>query len=150
MNDAGIASMNVGFEPEFYIFKKDENGNLIKTDNGSYFDLSPLDGGNSIRRDIALELERLGFVVQTAHHEVGPGQQEINFKYSNVLTACDNAQTFKHVVKAIARKHNCFASFMPKPFQDMAGSGMHTNCSLVDFEGNNLFYSEKEIGRAHV
>lgn len=143
MNDAGIVSMNVGFEPEFYIFRKDENGNLIKTDNGSYFDLSPLDGGNSIRRDIALELERLGFVVQTAHHEVGPGQQEINFKYSNVLTACDNVQTFKHVVKAIARKHNCFASFMPKPFQDMAGSGMHTNCSLVDFEGNNLFYSEK-------
>ena len=143
MNKAGIANMNVGFEPEFYILKYDEHGNPATTDHGSYFDLSPLDGANSIRRDIALELEKLGFVVQTAHHEVGPGQQEINFKYSDVLTACDNVQTFKHVVKVVAKKHDCFATFMPKPFQSLAGSGMHTNISLSDFDGNNVFYDEK-------
>ena len=142
MNAAGIATLNVGFEPEFYILKKGENGELLKSDTGSYFDLSPLDGANSIRRNIALELEKLGFVVQTAHHEVGPGQQEINFKYSDVLTACDNVQTFKQVVKATATKHGYIASFMPKPFENMAGSGMHTNISIDDFEGNNLFYDE--------
>ena len=80
MNAAGIATLNVGFEPEFYILKRNEAGELLKSDNGSYFDLSPLDGANSIRRNIALELEKLGFTVQTAHHEVGPGQQEINYK----------------------------------------------------------------------
>ena len=143
MNKAGIANMNVGFEPEFYILKPDENGRLVPTDKGSYFDLSPLDGANSIRRDIALELERLGFVVQTAHHEVGPGQQEINYKYSDVLGACDNVQTFKHVVKVTAQKHGYVATFMPKPFQSLAGSGMHANISFSDFDGNNIFYDEK-------
>ena len=102
LNNAGIATLSVGFEPEFYILKRNEVGELITTDEGSYFDLSPLDGANSIRRDIALELENLGFIVQTAHHEVGRGQQEINYKYSDVLTACDNAQTFKQVVKVVA------------------------------------------------
>lgn len=144
LNNAGIATLSVGFEPEFYILKRNEVGELITTDEGSYFDLSPLDGANSIRRDIALELENLGFIVQTAHHEVGRGQQEINYKYSDVLSACDNAQTFKQVVKVVAAKHGYIATFMPKPFATLAGSGMHANISIQDFEGNNLFYDEKK------
>ncbi len=144
MNAAGIANLNVGFEPEFYILKRDGMGNLETTDAGSYFDLSSLDGANLIRRDISLELEKLGFVVQTAHHEVGHGQQEINYKYSDVLTACDNVQTFKQVVKVVAGKHGYVATFMPKPFQDKAGSGMHANISIEDSENNNLFFDDEK------
>jgi glutamine synthetase len=142
----GYEACNIGFEPEFYLFKENENGQpiLVPNDSGSYFDLSPLDGSESIRRDIAIELEKLGFVVQTAHHEVGPGQNEINFKFSDALSACDNVQTFKQVVKVIARKHGYIASFMPKPIQTLAGSGMHTNCSIVDKNGKNIFYDPKD------
>ncbi len=145
MNEAGISSMNVGFEPEFYLLKKNEVTNKIElTDEGSYFDLAPIDNGNSLRREITYVLEQCGFVMQTAHHEVGKGQQEINFKYADVLTACDNLQSFKHIVKSVARKNGYIASFMPKPFANLPGSGMHTNCSIVDSEGNNLFYDEKD------
>lgn len=145
LNDAGIEKFNVGFEPEFYLLKRDENtGKVHAADEGSYFDLAPIDNGNSLRREISIELERCGFVVQTAHHEVGPGQQEINFKYSDVLKACDDLQTFKYVVKSVARKNGYIASFMPKPFNNLPGSGMHTNCSMEDSEGNNVFYDEKD------
>ncbi|MFA5283006.1 MAG: type I glutamate--ammonia ligase [Bacilli bacterium] len=146
MNQMGFGSLNIGFEPEFYLFKEDEKGNPIlePNDKGSYFDLSPLDGSEFVRRDISIELERLGFVVQTAHHEVGPGQNEINFRFTDVLRACDNVQTFKQVVKVVARKHGYIASFMPKPIAQLAGSGMHTNCSLTDMEGNNIFFDTKD------
>jgi glutamine synthetase len=146
MNDAGFASLNVGFEPEFFLFKLDEKGLPIldPIDQASYFDLSPIDGGEYVRRDIALELEKLGFVIQTAHHEVAPGQNEINFRFSNVLEACDNVQTFKQVVKFVARRSGYLASFMPKPVQGINGSGMHTNCSLADKAGNDIFYDETD------
>ena len=146
MQEMGIDVLNIGFEPEFYLFKLDENGNpsLKLTDQASYFDLSPFDGGEEIRKEIALLLEKMGFLVQTSHHEVGPGQNEITFRYSDVLTACDKVQTFKQVVKVVARKHGYLASFMPKPLQGQAGNGMHTNCSLFDKEGHNLFYDEKD------
>lgn len=141
---ANIEQMNVGFEPEFYLLKDDQDGRpTIPSDNGSYFDLSPLDESNTIKREIALELEKLGFVVQTVHHEVGNGQQEINFKYSDVLSACDNLQSFKHVVKYVSRKHNFTATFMPKPFASLPGNGMHTNISFQDKEGNNIFNDDK-------
>lgn len=146
MNEMGINSLQVGFEPEFFLFKVDEKGNPIvePVDNGSYFDLSPIDGAEYVRRDIALELEKLGFVIQTAHHEVAPGQEEINFRFSSVVEACDNVQTFKQVVKFIARKNGYYATFMPKPLFGVNGSGMHTNCSLSDADGNNLFFDEKD------
>lgn len=146
MKTAGFESLNVGFEPEFFLFKLDEKGNPIldPIDQASYFDLSPIDGGEYIRRDIALELERLGFVIQTAHHEVAPGQNEINFRFANVVEACDNVQTFKQVVKFIAHRHGYLATFMPKPVAGMNGSGMHTNCSLADKDGNDIFYDEKD------
>ena len=139
MNDMGIEKMFVGFEPEFYLFKSEDNK---PADSASYFDLSPFDGGEEIRREIALTLEQMGFEVQASHHEVGPGQNEITFKYKDVLTACDKVQTFKQVVKVIARKHGYLASFMPKPLNKQAGNGMHTNCSLFDSKKGDLFYDK--------
>ncbi len=142
----GIDEVNVGFEPEFYLFKLDCCGKPTMTfaDEASYFDNASVDGAETVRREICLELEKLGFEVQTSHHEVGPGQNEINFRYDNVLTACDNVQTFKHVVKAVSKKHGYLASFMPKPITGKAGTGMHTNVSVADAQGNNLFYDPKD------
>ncbi len=147
MNDMGYANLNIGFEPEFFLFKLDERGNpstTLPNDVGGYFDMAPLDGAEYARRDITLEMERLGFVVQCSHHEVANGQHEINFLFTNVLAACDNVQTFKQLVKVTARRHNLFATFMAKPISTIAGSGMHTNCSLSDAEGNNIFYDEND------
>ncbi len=146
MNDMGIETMYVGFEPEFYLFKLKEDGSASTqvSDSASYFDLSPFDGGESVRREIALMLEKIGFDIQTSHHEVGPGQNEITFKYTDVVTACDRVQTFKQVVKMVARKNGYLASFMPKPLNKQAGSGMHTNCSLYNKENGDLFYNPKE------
>ncbi len=147
MHELGFATLNVGFEPEFYLFKIGPDGRPEldqAIDRASYFDLAPLDGAEYVRRDISLELEKMGFTVQTTHHEVGPGQNEINFKYDDVLAACDRVQTFKQVVKVIARKHGFYATFMPKPIAGLPGSGMHANCSLADEEGKNVFYDEKD------
>lgn len=146
MEAMGFGSLNVGFEPEFFLFKLDEKGYPIldPIDQASYFDLSPVDGGEYVRRDIALELEKLGFVIQTAHHEVAPGQNEINFRFADVLKACDNVQTFKQVVKFIARRNGYLATFMPKPIAGINGSGMHTNCSLADKDGHDIFFDDKD------
>jgi glutamine synthetase len=144
MEKMGFKHFNVGVEPEFYLFKKDEQGNLIYSDNGSYFDMAPLGNDESIRHEIVIELEKLGFNVDVSHHEVGPGQNEVNFKYDDALKTCDRIQTYKQVVKQVALKHGLIASFMPKPIVGIAGSGMHTNCSLFDDNGNNLFYDPHE------
>ena len=98
--------------------------------------------GENCRRDIVLELEEMGFEIEASHHEVAPGQHEIDFKYADAITACDNIQTFKLVVKTIARKHGLHATFMPKPLFGVAGSGMHCNVSLFK-DGENAFYDEK-------
>ncbi len=145
MNKMGIEKMLVGFEPEFYLFKLNSDGSVSTnlSDSASYFDLSPFDGGEDIRREISLVLEAMGFNVQACHHEVGPGQNEITFKYSDVVNACDKVQTFKQVVKVIARKHGYLASFMPKPLNKQAGNGMHTNCSLFNEKTGDLFYDPK-------
>lgn len=149
MNSLGFKDLNIGLEPEFYLFKEDECGNVVMdfSDKGSYFDMSPLDGSENCRREIVLELEKLGFNVEASHHEVGPGQNEVNFRFASALEACDNVQTFKQVVKQVARRHKLHASFMPKPAKGLAGNGMHVNCSLADFSDNNLFYDpSKENG----
>ncbi len=141
MEKLGFSTLNIGFEPEFFLFKLNDKGEITMdvTDRGGYFDLSPMDGAGNCRRDIVLELERTGFTVEASHHEVAPGQNEINFEFSNIIEACDNVQTFKLVVKNIARRHNLHATFMPKPIANINGSGMHTNCSLSDMDGNNAF-----------
>lgn len=143
MRNLGFTSFNLGPEPEFFLFKLDEDGGITTTlnDKGGYFDFAPTDLGENCRRDIVLELESLGFEVEASHHEVAPGQHEIDFKYADVVDACDNIQTFKLVVKTIARKHGLQATFMPKPLFGINGSGMHCNMSLFNDEGN-VFYDK--------
>ena len=143
MRNLGFTSFNLGPEPEFFLFKLDEDGGITTTlnDKGGYFDFAPTDLGENCRRDIVLELESLGFEVEASHHEVAPGQHEIDFKYADVVDACDNIQTFKLVVKTIARKHGLHATFMPKPLFGINGSGMHCNMSLFNDEGN-VFYDK--------
>lgn len=142
MKELGFSSFNLGPEPEFFLFKLDDKGNptLEGNDQGSYFDLAPVDLGEECRREIVLELEKIGFDIEASHHEVAPGQHEIDWKYADAVAACDNIQTFKLVVKTIARKHGLHATFMPKPVFGIAGSGMHFNLSLFDKAGHNAFY----------
>ena len=141
MKELGFTGFNIGPEPEFFLFKLDENGNPTKklNDQGGYFDYAPVDLGENCRRDIVLELESLGFEVEASHHECGPGQHEIDFKYADAVEACDNIQTFELVVRTIARKHGLHATFMPKPLHGIAGSGMHINMSLFNEQGNAFF-----------
>ncbi|MFX3616742.1 MAG: type I glutamate--ammonia ligase [Sporolactobacillus sp.] len=143
MKKLGFTAFNIGPEPEFFLFKVDEAGKptLELNDNAGYFDLAPTDLGENCRRDIVLELEDMGFEIEASHHEVAPGQHEIDFKYADAVRTCDNIQTFKLVVKTIARQHNLHATFMPKPLFGVNGSGMHSNMSL--FKGKeNAFYDE--------
>ncbi|PES75769.1 type I glutamate--ammonia ligase [Bacillus anthracis] len=143
MEALGFSDFNLGPEPEFFLFKVDEKGNptLELNDNGGYFDLAPMDLGENCRRDIVLELEEMGFEIEASHHEVAPGQHEIDFKYANAIRSCDDIQTFKLVVKTIARKHGLHATFMPKPLYGVNGSGMHCNLSLFK-NGENVFYDQ--------
>ena len=138
-------TFNVGPECEFFLFLTDENGEpTTKTiDNGRYFELGPVDRGEEARREICLMLEDMGFEIEASHHECAPGQHEIDFKYSEALTAADNIMTFKLAVKSIADKHHLHATFMPKPIFSEAGSGMHINMSLCR-EGENVFYNPQD------
>lgn len=138
--EMGFTAFNIGTEPEFFLFKLDEQGDpsLELNDKGGYFDLAPTDLGENCRRDIVLELEEMGFEIEASHHEVAPGQHEIDFKYSDAVKHADDIQTFKLVVKTIARKHGLHATFMPKPLFGVNGSGMHCNMSLFNKEGNTF------------
>jgi glutamine synthetase len=146
MKKLGFTHFNIGPEPEFFLFKMDEKGEptLELNDKGGYFDLAPTDLGENCRRDIVLELEDMGFEVEASHHEVAPGQHEIDFKYADAITTCDNIQTFKLVVKTIARQHGLHATFMPKPLFGVNGSGMHANMSLFQGKENAFFDPEAE------
>jgi len=143
--ELGFSTMNVGPEPEFFLFKTDERGNPTNevNDQGGYFDLAPTDLGENCRREIVLTLEEMGFEIEASHHEVAPGQHEIDFKYSDAVTAADRIQTFKLVVKTVARQHGLHATFMPKPLFGVNGSGMHCHVSL--FRGSeNAFYDPND------
>ena len=131
---------NIGTECEFYLFKLDDKGNPTKEpfDNASYCDLAPRDKGENVRREICLTLEQMGVHPESSHHETGPGQNEVDFRYSDVLNAADNLQTFKTVVKTIAARNGLFACFMPKPLAGKPGNGLHINISLMK-NGMNLF-----------
>ena len=134
-------TFNVGPECEFFLFEVDADGKpTSKTgDEASYFDLGPVDHGETTRRDICLALEDMGFEIEASHHEVAAGQHEIDFKYADALTAADNIMTFRMVVKTIAQHNGLHATFMPKPIYGVAGNGMHTNMSLFK-DGKNVFY----------
>ena len=133
--------LQAGMEAEFFLFLRDENGNAtIRThDSGGYFDLAPIDKGEEARRSVVNALEAMGFEVEAAHHEVAPGQHEIDFKYEDAITTADNICTFKFIVRKVALDYGLHATFMPKPIAGVNGSGMHTHQSL--FKGNkNVFY----------
>ena len=134
-------TFNVGPELEFFLFQTDEDGNpTTKTSaEAGYFDLGPLDHGESTRREICLCLEEMGFEIEASHHEVAAGQHEIDFKYTEALQAADNIMTFKLAVKTLAQKNGLHATFMPKPVHGTAGSGMHVNMSLFR-DGQNAFF----------
>jgi len=138
-------SFNVGPELEFFLFLTDDKGKPTTQthDDAGYFDLAPIDLGESARRDMCLTLEAMGFEIEASHHEVARGQHEIDFKYGDALKTADNINTFKLVVKTIAQKHGLHATFMPKPIFGINGSGMHTNMSLFK-DGKNVFFDEKD------
>lgn len=138
---------NLGFElaagpeAEFFLFERDEHGTPTTTphDQGSYFDLGPVDKGEEARRDMVLALEGMGFEIERSEHEAAPGQHEIDFRYADALTTADMVSTFRIVVRTIAMQHGLHATFMPKPVHGINGSGMHTNLSLFH-KGENAFH----------
>jgi glutamine synthetase len=137
-------SMKAGPEAEFFLFQRRENGDLTTEthDSGGYFDLTPVDLGEDVRREIVLALEQMGFHIEAAHHEVAPGQHEIDFGYDDALVTADNVSTFRFVVKNVANRHGLHATFMPKPIFGINGSGMHTHQSLF-LRNGNAFFDEK-------
>ncbi len=136
-------TLNVGPEAEFFLFKKDEDGNatLDTHDYAGYYDAAPDDRGELIRAEMVEALTKMGFGIEASHHEGAEGQHEIGFKYADAITTADNVVTFKYVVKTIADQHNIHATFMPKPIYGVNGSGMHCNVSLFK-DGKNAFYDE--------
>lgn len=133
-------TMDVGPEAEFFLFQTRDGEPTTEThDAAGYFDLTPVDQGEDVRRQIVLMLEAMGFEVEAAHHEVAGGQHEIDFRYDHVLTTADNVSTFRFVVKNVARQNGVHATFMPKPLYGVNGSGMHTHLSLRR-EGVNAFH----------
>ena len=140
VEDAHKAGFTFYFGPEieFYLFKLDENGNPtdIPYDNAGYMDIAPDDKGENVRREICLSLEQMGILPEASHHEEGPGQNEIDFKYSEALSAADNAMAFVTVVKAIAARNGLWADFSPKPIKNKPGNGMHINMSVISDDGS--------------
>ncbi len=138
-------TFNVGPECEFFLFETDEKGEptLNPHDSAGYFDLSPLDHGENVRREVCLALESMGFEIEASHHEVAIGQHEIDFKYADAVTAADHIETLKLTVKTYAAKNGLHATFMPKPIAGINGSGMHINMSLFK-DGKNAFYDESD------
>ncbi|MCQ2451720.1 MAG: glutamine synthetase family protein [Oscillospiraceae bacterium] len=121
-----------GAEMEFYLFRLDEDGEPtnIPFDKAGYMDIAPDDKGENVRREICLTLEKMGIQPEGSHHEEGPGQNEIDFRYAEALDAADNAITFRRVVQTIAARNGLYADFSPKPLSGQPGSGMHINFSI--------------------
>ena len=136
-DECGIEMM-VGTEVEFYLFKLDEKGDPTSEtfDKAGYMDIAPKDHGENIRREICFTLEQMGISPEASHHEEGPGQNEIDFHYSDALTAADNVATFKWIVNTKAAANGLYADFSPKPIVGQAGNGMHINISYRPVNGN--------------
>lgn len=136
--DAGITFF-FGAEQEFYLFELDQNGKPTKIpyDEAGYMDVAPEDKGENIRREICLTLEQMGICPESSHHEGGPGQNEIDFRYSDPLAAADNVMTFQTIVKTIARRNGLFADFSPKPLDEKPGNGFHINMSVKSADGKD-------------
>ena len=132
-----------GAEQEFYLFELDEKNKPTKIpyDEAGYMDLAPEDRGENIRREICLTLEQMGIRPESSHHEEGPGQNEIDFRYSDPLTAADNTMTFQTIVKTVTRRNGVFVDFSPKPLENEPGNGFHINMSVKPSDSSeNLCY----------
>jgi glutamine synthetase len=138
-------TFKVSPEMEFFLLNTDESGRPTTetNDHGSYFDISPLDNGENVRRDICLTLEEMGYTIEASHHEMARGQHEVVFKAGDALTTADRIITGKMVIKTTAKRNGLHATFMPKPFEDEWGSGMHLNMWL-EKDGENLFKYDTE------
>lgn len=146
-------TFQVGPECEFFLFHTDEEGRPTTNTHemAGYFDVGPLDLAENVRRDIVLNLEEMGFQIESSHHEIAPAQHEIDFQYAEGLIAADNIMTFKMAVKTIAKRHGLHATFMPKPKAGVNGSGMHINMSLADELGHNVFEDQgDELGLSRI
>lgn len=139
VNEKGYQIM-AGTECEFYLFERDENGKPthIPYDEAGYCDIAPLDKGENVRREICLDLEEMGILPESSHHEQGPGQNEIDFRFDEVVACADNLMTFRNVVDMVALSSGLKANFQPKPLQQQPGNGLHINLSLFH-NGSNLF-----------
>lgn len=137
--------MYIAPECEFFLFHTDDRGKptLLTHDDAGYFDLAPIDLGENARRDMVMTLKKMGFDVEASHHEVAPGQHEIDFKFDEAINAADKIMTFKSVVKIVAKNHGLHATFMPKPIMGIPGSGMHINQMLYS-NNKNVFYDEND------
>lgn len=142
VDDAQAEGLTFAFGPEmeFYLFRQDENGNptRIPYDNAGYMDIAPDDKGENVRREICLTLEQMGIQPERSHHEEGPGQNEIDFRYSDPMTAADNAITFRAAVHTIAARNGLCADFSPMPLPDHPGNGMHVNFSARSRDGRDV------------
>jgi len=134
--DNGI-TCTFGTSSEFYLFKLDDDGNPTKIpfDHAGYLDIGPEDKGENVRREICFTLNDMGIIPESSHHESGPSQHEVEFKYSDPLTAAENALTFQSVVKTIAMRNGLCADFSPKPLEDQSGNGMHINIAVQALNG---------------
>jgi glutamine synthetase len=144
-------------EIEFFLFKSVPEVGVapVPVDQGGYFDHTPAVVGHDFRRQAITLLEAMGISVEFSHHEGGPGQQEIDLRDADALTTADNIMTFRHVIKEVAMDQGFHASFMPKPFTDHPGSGMHTHVSLFKGEENAFYdakaqYNLSNVGRSFI
>ena len=135
-------SFDFGTEQEFYLFTLDEQGEPTNTpyDHAGYMDIAPEDKGENIRREICLMLEQMDIYPERSHHEEGPGQNEIDFRCADALTAADQALTFRTVVKTCAMRNGLYADFSPKPLKNAPGNGLHINISLSNGTEEDLMY----------
>ena len=140
--EAGV-TFSFGIEQEFYLFELDDDGQPTKKpyDRAGYMDMAPDDKGENIRREICLMLEQMGIYPESSHHEDGPGQNEIDFRYSDALSAADNAMSFRRVVKTVAARNGLWADFSPRPLENAPGSGFHINLSVQADTGEDLLPS---------
>lgn len=143
---------NFGSEFEFYLFLNDENGQRtnIPHDEAGFMDIAPLDKGENVRREICLTLEQMDIPPESSHHEQGPGQHEVDFKYSDALTAADNAIHFASVVRTVAARNGLTADFSPKPLEGKSGNGLHINMSAVSLTGADVKESYMAGIMAHI
>ncbi len=133
-------------ECEFFLFHTDENGvpTTITHDTAGYFDVGPHDLGENARRDMVLMLQEMGFEIESSHHEKAPAQHEISFREGEAFQTADDIMTFKFAIRSIAKRFGLYATFMPKPLQNVAGSGMHLDMSVYH-NGKNIFECENEM-----